>query len=515
MWSSHIGQPHLPDPFTGHIFLTHSLAGFATHMRDRGGVGGGTRVATIRHHCPTRAPPSTRRLSIELRRAATRSGCCCNRRHELRTGAHQLNKTFSNILVHRETLVKMGNVSLAVLGSVVLMFGASAVRAQNTAHVQILSATVRDQKIDGATVILQKNGEQSSAARTDLQGQAQVSESIASDPSTLLIVRKEGYSDLVAKCPCVGMTYAMSLVMEKLDGLRIVLNWGATPADLDGHLAFPGNHIFFHNKFGTDAMLDVDHLDGYGPETITVARKHNGERYIYAVQNFSDRQDPTSNRLSLSDAKVFVYIGQTLIRTYYVPKNRAGNVWTVFAVAADGELTDINSMSGISVISSVDVTAEQVFGASFAAVDHAASNPSTAPSATQSATPLIPESARKLNNQGESVYKTGDYAGAISLFQSAIEQAGSYGQAYSNLGLAFQKSGRVAEALWANRKAIALADGPSAATTRAGTHFNNGRIYEDAHQWDDALREYQAAQAEKNKPTYENAIQRMREHAAR
>ena len=58
-------------------------------------------------------------------------------------------------------------------------------------------------------------------------------------------------------------------------------------------------------------MLDVDHLDGYGPETVTVARKHSGERYIYAVQNFSDRQDPASNRLSLSDAKVFVYIGQT------------------------------------------------------------------------------------------------------------------------------------------------------------------------------------------------------------
>ena len=444
-----------------------------------------------------------------------RSACVLHGRHEVRSGAHQLNKTFSNIVVYRETLVKMGSVSPAVLGWVVLMFGVSAVRAENTASVQILSATVRDQKIDGATVILQKNGEQSSAAHTDLQGQAQVSESIASDPSTLLIVRKAGYSDLVAKCPCAGMTYAMSLVMEKLDGMRIVLNWGATPADLDGHLAFPGNHIFFHNKSGADAMLDVDHLDGYGPETVTVARKHSGERYIYAVQNFSDRQDPTSNRLSLSDAKVFVYIGQTLIRTYYVPKNQAGNVWTVFSVSADGELTDINSMSGISVLSSVDVTAEQVFGARFAGIDHGASNPSAAPPTATSASPLIPESARKVNTQGESAYNTGDYAGAIRLFQSAIEQAGSYGQAYSNLGLAFQKSGHVAEALWANRKAIALASGPSAATTRAGTHFNNGRIYEDAHQWDDALREYQAAQAEKNKPTYETAIQRMREHVAR
>jgi hypothetical protein len=77
-----------------------------------------------------------------------------------------------------------------------------------------------------------------------------------------------------------------------------------------------------------------------------------------------------------------------------------------------------------------------------------------------------------------------------------------------------QKSGRVAEALWANRKAIALADGPQAANTRANTHFNNGRIYENGQQWTDALREYQAAQTEKSNPTYDNAVQRMRDRGA-
>ena len=56
------------------------------------------------------------------------------------------------------------------------------------------------------------------------------------DPTALVIVRKEGYSDLVAKCPCAGMTYAVSPFMDKLDGIRIVLNWGARPVDLDGHI---------------------------------------------------------------------------------------------------------------------------------------------------------------------------------------------------------------------------------------------------------------------------------------
>jgi tetratricopeptide (TPR) repeat protein len=113
------------------------------------------------------------------------------------------------------------------------------------------------------------------------------------------------------------------------------------------------------------------------------------------------------------------------------------------------------------------------------------------------------------------LYRSGDYPGAILLFQGAIAIDDSYGQAYSNLGLVFQKSGRVAEALWANRKAIALARGPNAAMTRANTHFNNGRIYEDKEQWSDALREYQAAQAQKSNSIYQNAIARAQQHGAR
>ena len=35
---------------------------------------------------------------------------------------------------------------------------------------------------------------------------------------------------------------------------------------------------------------------------------------------------------------------------------------------------------------------------------------------------------------------------------------------YGNLGLAYQKAGNTAESIWANRKAIALANGTNAAT---------------------------------------------------
>jgi tetratricopeptide (TPR) repeat protein len=118
-------------------------------------------------------------------------------------------------------------------------------------------------------------------------------------------------------------------------------------------------------------------------------------------------------------------------------------------------------------------------------------------------------SAKKLNSQGEAAYQKKNYDEAIRLFQAAIELDVNYGQAYSNLGISFQKAGRVSEALWANRKAIGLAAGGNAATVRASSHYNNGRIYEAAGQWSDALREYQAAKQEKVNAVYDAAIQRM------
>jgi hypothetical protein len=399
--------------------------------------------------------------------------------------------------------------AVSILGAAMLP---SIVMAANSSSIQILSATIRDQKIGGATVILQKTGEQSVAVTTNTDGRAEVSESDADDPATLVIVRMPGYSDLIAKCPCAGMTYALSPPMKKLDGMRIVLNWGRDPLDLDGHLAFPGNHVFFNKKLGRDAQLDIDHTDGFGPETVTVERKHAGERYMYAVQDYSDLRAPESDRLSHSGAKVFVYIGQTLIRAYYVPVNKPGNVWTVFAVSEEGEIQDINTMGGINVSQIDQLTTDVVFGAAVGGENPSA--PFANPTAPLTVAPADVLAARKLNVQGEAAYRGGDLAGAIRLFQTAIEINDSYGQAYSNLGLVFQKSGRVAEALWANRKAIALASGPTASTTRASTHFNNGKIYEDAGQWADAAREYGMAQNDKENPVYEKAIQRMRDRGA-
>jgi hypothetical protein len=383
-----------------------------------------------------------------------------------------------------------------------MLFYGMNLSAQNGIDVQILSATIKDQKIDGATVILQKNGEQSVTGTTNALGQVHLDSSFPNDAAALLIVKKPGYSNLVVKCPCAGMTYAISPVMKNLDGLRVVLNWGAEPADLDSHIVYPDNHVYFSKMKGTDALLDVDDTTSYGPETITVERKHEGERYVYAVHNYSEREKLNSTSLSASQAKVFVYIGQTLVRTYYIPQNKVGNLWTVFAVTEAGEFQDFNTIKGVASEDRLQTSEFQSVIGNMAVEDvqYSADNQTR---------------AEQLNKQGEDAYHAGRYNESISLYQAAIELVGNYGQAYSNLGLAFQKTDYVAEALWANRKAISLATGTTAATVRASSHYNNGKIYEDAGQWNDALREYQSAKREKANPVYDQAIKRMKAKGAK
>jgi uncharacterized protein YfaP (DUF2135 family) len=367
-------------------------------------------------------------------------------------------------------------------------------------QVQVLSATVKDQKIQGATVILQKNGAQSVSVTTDAQGNAPVPQDASDDSNSLIIIKKEGYSDLVAKCPCTGLSYALSPVMQNLDGLRVVLSWGAQPPDLDLHVAYPNNHVFWRSRQGTDANLDIDHVDSYGPETITLERKHAGDTYVFAVHDYTDRHNPGTTALSNSQAKVFVYVGQSLVRSYYVPTNQAGNLWTVFRINGNGDFQDINTMRGVS------VDAENVLGEI-----HSYNNAQMQVVAANQ-TGLDPARAKALNQNGEKVYHTGDLDQAINLFRQAIDLDPNYGQAYSNLGLAYQKAGRAAEAIWADRKAIALASGPTAATVRASSYYNIGRLYEAAGQFDDALSNYQSAKHEKANTVYDNAIQRVSNH---
>ncbi|WP_411909695.1 tetratricopeptide repeat protein [Pectobacterium versatile] len=384
-----------------------------------------------------------------------------------------------------------GNIKSLVLA---LSTFTCAVSAQSI-NIEVLSATVKDKKIDDATVILQKNGAQSVTARSDVAGRAALNAPFDVDQDSLLIIKKPGYSDLVVKCPCDGMTYAISPVMKSLDGMRIVLTWGEKPDDLDSHLIYPGNHIYFSHKNGRDANLDVDDTDSFGPETITIDKKRLGESYIYAVHDYSNSEKANSLALSASSAKVFVYVGSSQVRSYSVPLNKTGNIWTVFRLNPNGDFEDINAVGEADFTKVKDSDA----------LPMVLNSAHTAASVTGNAA-----LAKNLNRDGEAAYGRGELEQATTLFLAAIDQDGAFGQAYSNLGLTYQKRGNIAEAIWANRKAIALANGSNAATTRASSYYNIAKIYENAGQFSDALQHYELARSQKSNTVYDKAIERMK-----
>ena len=126
------------------------------------------------------------------------------------------------------------------------------------------------------------------------------------------------------------------------DEVRIILTWDQNPEDLDSHLFTPYDsssedttyHIYYSNKSDANLNnLDVDDIDGYGPETMTINHLGNG-LYKYYVVDYtnSSNGNPTSYDMSYSNATVDIYTSAGLIQTFHVPMNRSGAVWEVFEI---------------------------------------------------------------------------------------------------------------------------------------------------------------------------------------
>jgi len=365
-------------------------------------------------------------------------------------------------------------------------------------NIQVLSAVKKDKVISNAEIILQKNGKTSQRSHTQSNGKASFTGFNDSRNSTL-IIKKTGYSTLVAQCPCDGLTYALSPNMKNLDGMRAVLTWGANPSDLDSHLAYKNNHIYYVNKTGEKAHLDVDDTNSYGPETITIIKKKQGEKYLYSVHDYSHHSSPTSTSLASSGATVRVYIGQTLVRTYKVSPQKTANVWVVFGIDENGAFQDINAYLGSKRSSEgvQEIMKDMLVSGDF--------NSQNVISSSQKA------QARTSNEKGEKAYHRKELETAMYHFQDAINLYPNYGQAYSNLGLTFQKLHRNAEALWANRKAIERASGSKAKTVRASSYYNIARVYEKQGEWQNSLNNYNNALSNKNHPAYKKGIKRMKD----
>lgn len=75
---------------------------------------------------------------------------------------------------------------------------------------------------------------------------------------------------------------------------------------------------------------------------IIIENKRFGEIYYYFVYDYSNKDDLNLNNLLVSGVKVFVYVGQLLVKIYYIFKNKIGNVWNLFKINENGEIIDIN-----------------------------------------------------------------------------------------------------------------------------------------------------------------------------
>jgi len=368
--------------------------------------------------------------------------------------------------------------------------------------IQILSAVKKDKVISNAEVILQKSGKTSKMIHSKSNGQA-IFNGFGDTQDSTLIIKKRGYSTLVAQCPCDGLTYALSPHMKNLDGLRAVLTWGEYPADLDSHLAYKNNHIFFSSKKGDKAHLDVDDTTSYGPETITIVKRQVNKAYLYAVHDYTHKTKNASKSLSASGATVRVYIGETLMRTYKVKPKKVGNIWIVFVIDEDGVFHDVDAYLGTTKSSE---GVQKIMKNILTSRDFASQ--STISDSDKSR-------AEALNDAGESAYHKKKYESAMYKYQSAININPNYGQAYSNLGLVFQRLKRDAEAIWANKKAIELASGVRTKEIKASSYYNIAKIYEQQHNYLKALKNYKHALENKEHPAYHKGIKRMNKKLGR
>ncbi len=368
--------------------------------------------------------------------------------------------------------------------------------AKESISVNVLNSTVKGEPVEGAEIIFENRGKEINAGKTDIHGRLVIKDGIfggIDDSSVMIKIKKEGYATLEARGPFNGLTFALSKEMKELEGYRIVLTWDNEPKDIDSHLVFEGNSIFFSNKTGEKANLDVDDTDGYGPETTTIEKTLSGTKYIYAVHDYTNMVNNFSEGLSESNAKVIVYIGSTQIETFYIPQGRVGNLWVLFSINGYDNIEIINKFTTTNSLEETNKFLADVL-----------ENPDIL-------NKKIEKDAIEMNRFGEKKYHDDKIDEAINYYKKSLKIKPDYAQAYSNLGLAYQKQGKLAEAIWANREAISKADGTNKNVVKASSFYNIAKIFESREQWEDALQNYEWALENKEHDAYKKGIDRMKE----
>ena len=184
-----------------------------------------------------------------------------------------------------------------------------------------------------------------------------------------------GFTD--AQVEAIGEAFD-AVGIKLVNSVRIVLEWGATPSDLDSHLTGPavdGNgrfHTYYSQRnyylnggyaaTNTDyaAELDHDDVDSFGPEVTTIHAFTEGDYFFY-VHDFTNRGYTNSTAMSTSDVNVRIYKSSTneLFKLadgsdaeFSISDVQAATLWKVCKISIDayGEVTveKIDTYSNVS-----------------------------------------------------------------------------------------------------------------------------------------------------------------------
>ena len=127
--------------------------------------------------------------------------------------------------------------------------------------------------------------------------------------------------------------------------LRVVLDWGAEPLDLDAHFVKEGSyHISYRDMKSLadgSAALDRDARNGYGPETITVKDVSKNASYQFYVHDFSHQRATDSRSLAKAHAVIKVFGEGRVLKVFQIREGGTGTLWDVFRIT-NGQIVETN-----------------------------------------------------------------------------------------------------------------------------------------------------------------------------
>ena len=175
------------------------------------------------------------------------------------------------------------------------------------------------------------------------------------DGNYTLVFTKEGFIttpiDFRVLLGAVDLNwYSISPGFSNRD-MRIVLEWGENPADLDIHFVKTGGSGGYHISYGNmrsaedgNTVLDRDDRTGYGPETVTIGKIEANATYICYVNDFTNRNNARSTQMAQQGAVIRIYSLNRLMHTIRIPANGIGTKWNVFRIE-QGNVVPVNTVT--------------------------------------------------------------------------------------------------------------------------------------------------------------------------